>query len=48
MAEVEISTPRGQLPAYVATPLNLYWWGGMIRCLPTIICELGAGQGRTL
>jgi carboxymethylenebutenolidase len=31
---------------YLAAP-NLYWWGSMLRCLRTIMRELGTRQGRT-
>jgi carboxymethylenebutenolidase len=85
MAEVNIRTPRGLMPTYVATPStegpwpgvvvlhdfgglghdthhqadwlagagylaaapDQYWWGGMLRCLRTILRELGTRQGRT-
>jgi carboxymethylenebutenolidase len=32
---------------YLAAAPNLYWWGGMLRCLRTIVRELGTRQGRT-
>jgi carboxymethylenebutenolidase len=32
---------------YLAAAPNLYWWGSMLRCLRTIIRELGTRQGRT-
>jgi carboxymethylenebutenolidase len=32
---------------YLAAAPDLYWWGGMLRCLRTIMHELGTRQGRT-
>jgi len=32
---------------YLAAAPDLYWWGSMLRCLRTIIRELGRRQGRT-
>ncbi|HET7518607.1 MAG TPA: dienelactone hydrolase family protein [Actinomycetes bacterium] len=32
---------------YLAAAPDLYWWGSMLRCLRTIIRELGTRQGRT-
>ena len=32
---------------YVAAAPDQYWWGGMLRCLRTIMRELGTRQGRT-
>jgi carboxymethylenebutenolidase len=32
---------------FLAAAPDLYWWGGMLRCLRTIIRELGRRQGRT-
>jgi carboxymethylenebutenolidase len=32
---------------YLVAAPDLYWWGGMLRCLRTIIRELGSRQGRT-
>jgi carboxymethylenebutenolidase len=32
---------------YVAAAPDQYWWGSMLRCLRTIIRELGTRQGRT-
>jgi carboxymethylenebutenolidase len=32
---------------FLAAAPDQYWWGGMLRCLRTIIRELGTGQGRT-
>jgi carboxymethylenebutenolidase len=86
MTEVEIRTPNGQMPAYVAAPAgtgpwpgvvvvhdfagmshelrnqadwlagegylaaapDLYYWGGRLRCLWTIMREVTAGKGRTV
>ncbi len=33
--------------SYVAAAPDQYWWGSMLRCLRTIIRELGTRQGRT-
>jgi carboxymethylenebutenolidase len=32
---------------YLAAAPDLYWWGSMLRCLRTIMRELGTRQGRT-
>lgn len=32
---------------YVAAAPNLYYWGSRLKCLRTIMRELGAGRGRT-
>ena len=32
---------------YLAAAPDQYWWGGMLRCLRTIMRELGTRQGRT-
>jgi carboxymethylenebutenolidase len=32
---------------YLAAAPDLYWWGSMLRCLRTIMGELGTRQGRT-
>src|SRR4029453_14010440 len=32
---------------YLAAAPDLYWWGSMLRCLRTIMRELGHRQGRT-
>jgi carboxymethylenebutenolidase len=32
---------------YLAAAPDLYWWGSMLRCLRTIMRELGRRQGRT-
>jgi carboxymethylenebutenolidase len=32
---------------YLAAAPDQYWWGGMLRCLRTILRELGTRQGRT-
>jgi carboxymethylenebutenolidase len=32
---------------YLVAAPDLYWWGGMLRCLRTIMRELGTRQGRT-
>jgi carboxymethylenebutenolidase len=32
---------------YLAAAPDLYWWGSMLRCLHTIMRELGTRQGRT-
>jgi carboxymethylenebutenolidase len=32
---------------YLAAAPDLYWWGSMVRCLRTIMRELGTRQGRT-
>jgi len=85
MTEVEIATPYGEMPTYMATPArggswpgvvvihdftgmshdlrnqadwlasegylaaapNLYYWGSRLKCLRTIMRDIGAGRGRT-
>ncbi|MBC9715914.1 dienelactone hydrolase family protein [Streptomyces sp. TRM66268-LWL] len=32
---------------FVAAAPDQYWWGGMLRCLRTVVRDLDAGQGRT-
>ena len=33
---------------YLAAAPDLYYWGSRLRCLWTIMCEVTAGQGRTV